>query len=184
MIKLTDYQPNWPQEYQTLADDLWRSLGGLAVRIDHIGSTAVPGLAAKDRIDIQIGVRTLTPEVEQSLIEGGYRRIQRILTDHIPWGADPDPMQWQKWFFSPPEEARPANIHVRVVGRQNAIYPLLFRDYLRSHTQPSQAYSRVKLALARLVQDDIEAYYDVKDPVCDLIVAAAQEWADKVGWCI
>jgi len=58
----------------------------------------------------------------------------------------------------------------------------LFRYYLRHSTTAAAAYGEVKLALARLHPDDVAAYYDVKDPVCDLVVDAAQRWAADVQW--
>jgi GrpB-like predicted nucleotidyltransferase (UPF0157 family) len=59
---------------------------------------------------------------------------------------------------------------------------LLFRDYLRTDSLAAGAYARVKEALARLHPDDADAYYDVKDPVCDIIMAAAERWAADTGY--
>ena len=77
---------------------------------------------------------------------------------------------------------RSANIHIRVSGRLNQRYPLLFRDYLRAHPSTAESYALVKVALAKYHADDVEAYYDVKDPVCDIIMAAAEEWAAATHW--
>ncbi len=70
-----------------------------ALRVDHIGSTAVPGLQAKDVIDIQVTVSVLAAGIEQALIETGFLRLHEINTDHIPSGWDRSPDAWQKWFF-------------------------------------------------------------------------------------
>jgi GrpB-like predicted nucleotidyltransferase (UPF0157 family) len=59
---------------------------------------------------------------------------------------------------------------------------VLFRDYLRTHPVAADAYAQVKLALARLHPTDVDAYYDVKDPVCDLIMQSAEQWAKVVSW--
>lgn len=67
-------------------------------------------------------------------------------------------------------------------GRANQRYALLFRDFLRVDPASAQAYARVKLALVRYHPDDLEAYYDVKDPVCDLIMAGAELWAAAQEW--
>ncbi len=73
-------------------------------------------------------------------------------------------------------------MHVREQGRLNQRYPLLFRDYLRADSVAAEAYAQVKRALAIAAPDDWDTYYAVKDPVCDVIIAAAEHWAVRVGW--
>jgi GrpB-like predicted nucleotidyltransferase (UPF0157 family) len=68
-----------------------------------------------------------------------------------------------------------------VDGRPNQRYPLLFRDYLRSHEAAAAAYAAVKRQLAGLTLET-GVYADVKDPVCDLIMVSAEEWAVRTGW--
>ena len=126
----------------------------LALRIDHIGSTSVPGLGAKDVIDIQITVQALTPEVRQKLIEAGYERREAITHDHVPLGEDDDPRLWAKFFFNQPAGQRRANIHVRAAGNPNQRYPLLFRDYLRAHPNSARTVELIKRQLARYHADD------------------------------
>jgi GrpB-like predicted nucleotidyltransferase (UPF0157 family) len=181
MIEIVKYQPGWPAEFKEIAAELRLALGELALRIDHIGSTSVPGLAAKDRIDIQVTVSALTPAVQMALEAIGYNRSTKISADHLPPGCI-DESQWRKWFFSAPKERRPMNLHVRVAGYPNQRYPLLFRDYLRTHPDAAEAYARIKKALAQYRADDIDAYYEIKDPVCDLIAQAAEAWAERSGW--
>lgn len=84
--------------------------------------------------------------------------------------------------ISGPLGARPINVHLREDGRFNQRYPLLFRDYLRAHPSAAAAYAEVKLQLARLHPDDFGAYYDTKDPVCDITMAGAYEWAETTDW--
>jgi len=72
-------------------------------------------------------------------------------------------------------------MHVRVAGMANHRYPLLFRDYLRAHRDAAQAYERLKFGLAEVCENTAE-YADVKDPVCDLIIQAAESWAVTIGW--
>ncbi len=181
-ITIVPYNPEWPAEFARLAAALQEALGSLALRVDHIGSTSVPGLAAKDLIDIQVTVRALTPPVEAALAALGYTRRPDITADHRPPLASGPEEDWKKWLFRPPTGQRPTNLHVRVQGRPNQRYPLLFRDYLRARPVAAQAYARVKQALARQHPDDKEAYYEVKDPVFDLIITAAEEWAAAVRW--
>jgi GrpB-like predicted nucleotidyltransferase (UPF0157 family) len=182
MIEIVPYRPAWPDEFQAIGRAVRRALGDLALRIDHIGSTAVPGLAAKDRIDVQVTVQSLDPSLEQALNAVGYNRLERITQDHVPPGGSAESGAWGKWFFTPPAGQRPTNLHVRLDGRPNQRYPLLFRDYLRAHPASAEAYARVKQALAGYHADDIDAYYAVKDPVCDIIIAAAELWAASCRW--
>jgi GrpB-like predicted nucleotidyltransferase (UPF0157 family) len=182
MIKIIPYQPAWQDEFLTMGKSLRQALGDLALRIDHIGSTSVPGLAAKDIIDIQITVEDLAPAVEHALTAAGYQQLIGFTQDHIPPGSTISDDDWVKWLFRPPAERRLANVHVRLTGRSNQRYALLFRDYLRAHPAAAQAYAQAKEALAKYHASDTEAYYDVKDPVCDIIITGAEEWALRVGW--
>ncbi|NJS13810.1 MAG: GrpB family protein [Sphingopyxis sp.] len=183
-IQIIPYNPAWPDEFQRIGNRLRAALGDMALRINHIGSTSVSNLAAKDIIDVQISVAALDPKAAAALAEIGVQRIFHIDHDHAPptfTGAD---AEWSKWIFKPPASHRPANIHMRVEGRANQRYALLFRDYLRAQPLAAQAYAQVKLALARRHADDVEFYYDVKDPVCDIIMAGAEEWARYTGWTL
>ena len=85
-------------------------------------------------------------------------------------------------FFRQPSGQRRTNIHVRMQGNPNQRYPLLFRDYLRAHPNSARTVELIKRQLAKHHADDVEAYYDIKDPVYDLIWDAAQEWARHTGW--
>ena len=184
MIEIVPYQPRWGEEFRALGTELRAALGDLALRIDHIGSTSVPGLAAKDIIDIQVTVAALAPAVADALDHAGYRRATHISRDHVPPGAGDAPAEWTKWLYNGPPGRQRVNLHVRVAGRANQRYPLLFRDYLRAHPPIADAYAQAKLALARLHPNDVAAYYDVKDPVCDIIIGGAEEWAAATSWAL
>lgn len=183
-ITIAPYDPHWPAEFRAIGMRLRRALGDLALRIDHIGSTAVPGLAAKDVIDIQITVAALdAAALAAALAPLGYAQKREIDHDHTPPGHEDDPPEeWRKLFFRPPTGQRLTNLHVRQVGRANQRYALLCRDYLRADPQACGGYERAKVALARLHPDDVDAYYDVKDPVFDIILAGAEHWATATGY--
>jgi len=181
-IIITDYNPAWLHEFAAIRASLMEILGVLALRIDHIGSTSVPGLGAKDIIDIQITVRELTPEIPQRLTAAGYEHRADSTHDHVPLGEDGDPALWAKLFFRQPSGQRRAHVHVRVQGNPNQRYPLLFRDYLRAHPNSARSIELIKRQIARYHPDDIEAYLDIKDPVYDLIWDAAQDWASNTNW--
>jgi GrpB-like predicted nucleotidyltransferase (UPF0157 family) len=182
MITVVPYREQWPQEFLKIGHLLRQRLGGLALRIDHIGSTAVPGLAAKDIIDIQITAAALSPLVEETLHQMGYARIETISADHIPPGKPGLVGEWEKWVFKAGAGKRPTNIHVRLADRPNQRYTLLFRDYLRADAAAAQAYAQVKSALAKYHADDLDAYYDVKDRVCDIVMVGAESWAAAAHW--
>jgi GrpB-like predicted nucleotidyltransferase (UPF0157 family) len=135
-------------------------------------------------IDIQVTVQALTRKVKQRLVNAGYRCWETITHDHVPFGEDNTPALWEKLFFNQPEGQRRTNVHVRVNGSPNQRYPLLFRDYLRAHPNSAKSIERIKREIAKRHADDIEAYYDIKDPVYDLIWDAALDWAKYTGWKI
>lgn len=182
MIAIVPYQCDWPEQFEQLGRTIRAALREQALRIDHIGSTSVPGLAAKDIIDIQVTASDLSAEIEARLHEAGYKRLEHITQDHLPPGGDAEPGAWAKWFFNQRGDTRRVNLHVRLEGRANQRYALLFRDYLRVHLMAAAAYAQVKLALARYHTDDLAAYCDIKDPVCDIIMAGAESWAAATHW--
>ena len=86
--------------------------------------------------------------------------------------------------YSPPPGTRRMNLHVRRAMSANGRYALLFRDYLRAHPLAAAAYEQAKVALVQHGPTDWDLYYDVKDPVCDIIMAGDEEWAVSSGWHI
>lgn len=184
-IEIVPYQARWADEFREVAAPLRAALGGLALRIDHIGSTAVPGLAAKDVLDLQITVAALEPVAALAAAldaAGGYRLRADILGDHRPAGDAHADEHWQKRYFREPAGGRPTHIHVRVEGHANQRYALLFRDFLRADPLAMGGYAAAKRALAALHPDDAGAYYAVKDPICDVVMAGAEVWARATGW--
>jgi GrpB-like predicted nucleotidyltransferase (UPF0157 family) len=162
-----------------MAKKIRAAMGPEAVRIDHIGSTAVPGLPAKNVIDIQVAVADLG--AADALAAAGFRPFAEVVEDHRPPGDERPHAEWAKrLLLEPPEEHR-ANVHVRVLGYANQRYALLFRDYLRVHPATAEAYAELKRRLAALMPDT-NTYADVKDPAVDLIALAAEEWATATGW--
>jgi GrpB-like predicted nucleotidyltransferase (UPF0157 family) len=182
VVEIVSYDDRWPAEFAAIGGVLRGALGDLALRIDHIGSTSVPGLAAKDRIDVQIAVAGFEQFDEMcARIEPLGYVARRFTEDHLPPGWQGPPSEWEKRFFATPPDRRPANLHMRVLGRANQRYALLFRDYLRAHPSSAAAYAELKRRLAQHLAD-LEFYADVKDPACDLIAVAAEDWAKQVGW--
>lgn len=111
---ISDYDPTWPDRFRQVAASLRTSVNGDALRIDHIGSTSVPQLVAKDLIDVQITVRNLdvADAWPDELLPGLVRRVANLV-DHIPAGASSDPADWQKRYWS---NAQELHVHVRADG--------------------------------------------------------------------
>lgn len=181
MIRIVPYRAEWCAEFKEIAAVIRSGLGALALRIDHIGSTAIPGLCAKDVIDLQITVARLDNELSQKLCQLGFIQRPEISNDHRPPGALGPASDWAKLYFKQAQGQRRCHIHVRQAGRPNQRYPLLFRDYLRAHPQSAAAYGELKQRLAAGLAEEAD-YAEVKDPAVDLIYFAAEAWAQQIRW--
>lgn len=180
-IEVVAPNPAWPQEYQAIKARI-ATIDAPFLRIDHIGSTAVPELAAKDVIDVQITVAELASErVSAALPELGY--LSRVgITHDLLTGLDSSSPELAKRFCVAMLNQRAAHIHIREQGRLNQVYPLLFRDFLRANPTVRDAYAEVKIQLAARFAEDVDAYYAIKDPYMDTVYFAAKLWAEKTGW--
>jgi GrpB-like predicted nucleotidyltransferase (UPF0157 family) len=177
------YQPHWASNFKQIARRIRELVGDAAIRIDHIGSTAVPGLCAKDIIDIQITVADIDKSngLTSPLNAAGFRQGTTIQYDEFHGKAETDP-ELRKLYMREPEGERRAHIHVREHGRFNQRYALLFRDYLRASGAVGREYELLKHRAARLFPDSIEGYLALKEPVLHIIYESASLWAEKVGW--
>lgn len=185
MVEIVEADPRWAREFEQIAAELRAAVGEWALRIDHIGSTSVPGLASKNVIDIQMTVADEEALARVTAVLDGslWRRVPDIVGDHLVPGLPTDPSQWRKTLFDEPEGSRPVHLHIRMEGRPNQRYALLFRDYLRAHPEAAAAYLQVKRGLAALARDSGD-YADAKDFACDLIYVAAEDWAREHGWTV
>ena len=170
-IIIVPYDTAWPGRFQQLAMDLRAALGDIALRIDHIGSTAVPGLAAKPVIDIQIMVAAFEPfePIREPLAGLGYR-----------WRAD-NPDLTKRYFREAPGTPR-THVHVRRHGSWSAQFALLFRDYLRSNQEAATHYAAVKARLASEFREDRQAYTQGKGPIIWALMMEADAWSQGSGW--
>ncbi len=163
---LVEYDPAWPGMYDEAAAAIREALGPLAVRIEHVGSTSVPGLAAKPVIDIQVSVPSITPRAPSidPLVAIGYgHMIDPIETEHefLRIGYEPD-------------DPRKVHIHVCPVGSGWEARHLAFRDHLRAHDDDAAAYVALKRRLAAEHPRDIQAYVDGKTAFITSIEARAR----------
>ncbi len=183
-LSMHPHSRQWAEDFRTVAADIRRAAGELALRIDHIGSTSVPGLCSKDVVDIQLTVADFEPvgPLDEALAAVGFFPRPATIIDHRPPGAIGPDADWAKRYFRETPPRRCVHLHVRAAGRPNQRYPLLFRDYLRTHSHAAEAYARAKQQLCAVLNGDIDAYLAIKDPVCDLIHQAAEAWAVAVRW--
>jgi GrpB-like predicted nucleotidyltransferase (UPF0157 family)/8-oxo-dGTP pyrophosphatase MutT (NUDIX family) len=181
---IVNCRADWPDRAAELIAVLAGRLGPLAPRIEHIGSTSIPGMAAKDLIDLQASTRDL--DAAEAAFDEPLRGLGFTLTpyrrDHVPPGGSDDPRLWAKRLWSRESHPDgPVNLHVRAIGSANERLALLFRDWFRAHPDATPAYSGFKQALAAM-SAGIGDYTQTKDWVVDLVVAIAEPWAAATGW--
>jgi GrpB-like predicted nucleotidyltransferase (UPF0157 family) len=158
-VVVTSYQSHWVDEFTQIARHIRDLVGRAAIRIDHIGSTAVPGLAGKDVIDIQITVSYLDEAggLTSPLRDAGFRQGATFQYDLFHKKPETDP-ELRKLFMREPEGERRTHIHIRELGRFNQRYALLFRDYLRSSEDVRAEYELLKRRAAQLFPESIEGF--------------------------
>jgi GrpB-like predicted nucleotidyltransferase (UPF0157 family) len=185
-VVISAYDPRWAKGADALIADLHAALGSEARRIDHIGSTAIPGMDAKDVLDVQVSVANLeiaASRFDRPLESMGFERSP-YEHDHVPAGRHDDPASWTKRLWSRRDHAKgDVNLHVRVVGSPNERMALLFRDWMRAHPQAIAPYCAIKRSLAAEAPD-VGWYSDMKDPIVDLVIAVAEDWASATGWTV
>lgn len=151
-IIIVDYDPTWPTRFQELRDRVTAVLGELIVVIEHVGSTSIPGCAAKPIIDLDVVISSMTdlPQVIARLATLGYVHEGDLeVPGREAFAASPD---------TPPH-------HLYVCSSQSEEYHrhLLFRDYLRAHPEEVQTYLALKQRLAQQFRDDRDAYSKAKN---------------------
>lgn len=161
-IIIVDYDPNWAVSFTKLRNHIGESLRDLPHSIDHIGSTAIPGAAAKPIIDIDVVLKSKadTPKAIEALAKIGYRH----LGDLGIAGREA---------FESPAGPDPHHLYVVVLGGREHARHVRFRDYLRSHPEETKRYSALKKSLARKFRNDREAYTEAKTTFIEAILRQA-----------
>jgi GrpB-like predicted nucleotidyltransferase (UPF0157 family) len=168
-VTLAEYDPAWPRLYEREAARVRSALGDEALLIEHVGSTAVPGLAAKPRIDIALAVADSSDEAGYAprLEAAGYELRIR----------EPD---WHEHrLFKGPDTD--VNLHVFSAGCPEIERMVRFRDHLRAHDDDRLLYEQTKRSLAQRTWRYTQNYADAKTPVVEEILsrAAGQAAADS-----
>ena len=177
---LLESQPGWGTAGERLIARLRSALGERAVSIDHVGSTAVPGLIAKDVIDIQIGVRDLhdadRPAFVDAMAASGFPRA----AGHW-WDSGADGKEWPKRVHGNADPGRVAHLHVREHGSEGWVWALRFRDWMRDDAQARDRYAALKRDLAARLTRTTD-YAAAKEPWFRQAHHDALSWASRTGW--
>jgi len=160
-IHLAAYDPQWPRRVAALADGIREALGARALQLDHVGSTAVPGLAAKPILDLDLVVADSSDEARYV---PDLERLGYVLRIREP--------AWHEHRLLKRE--RPSvNLHVFSRGSPEHERVVRFRDWLRTHEEDRALYEQTKRELAGREWVNMQGYADAKSPVIEAILARA-----------
>ncbi|MCD6021194.1 MAG: peptidase [Actinomycetia bacterium] len=164
---INDYDPAWLSRFESEARRIREALGDRAVRVEHVGSTSVPGLAAKPTVDIQVSVPSMIPRSAYTdpLVGLGYR-----------WALDPWSEEHE--FFSRDEDGeRSFHVHVCNTGSEWERRHIVFRDWLRANPEDAAAYERLKRELASRHPRDTYSYAAAKTEFIQVILSRETQTA-------
>lgn len=171
-LEVVPYNPDWPRQYDRWQKLFARALSASALRIQHVGSTAVPGLAAKPVIDVQISVADVADEARYvPHLEAAGMQLRS--TDDI-----------HRFLRPVPGHPRDVHVHVCAAGGAWEREHLLFRDYLWAHPAARDDYAEAKLAAVGTWHDDRWAYTEAKTGIILDILDAAGAWAAATNWTL
>ncbi len=168
-VIIVDYDPRWVRLFDEEKANLVRVIGPMMVAIEHIGSTAVPGLAAKPIIDIMVGVQHLSNATWciQPLKSLDYEYVPEY-EKHLP-----DRRYFRKGNVHGREQGSTHHLHMVEAGGEFWNRHLLFRDYLRDHPDEARRYAELKKTLAIRFSSDRESYTNAKtDYISEIITRA------------
>jgi dephospho-CoA kinase len=190
--RLVPPDPAWPDQARRIMARLNTACGHRAIRIDHIGSTAVPGLEAKDVIDVQVTVASLAvaDELADALLAAGYPRGGATTDVERPdarstvaaFDRTDGPALWHKRIHSSADPGRPTNVHLRVDGWPNQQFALLFRDWIVAEPEVRAEYLALKRDVAAAGHQSTGDYANAKEPWFLDAYRRAWDWADATGW--
>ena len=176
-IVITDHDVRWAAQFVDVGRALRAVLGDRALRIDHIGSTSVPGLAAKPIVDVQVSVESFDP----------FDALRESIEDLGLHWMDDNPDRNKRFFRGrfrgPVSSGSPdVNLHVRWSGSFSEQANLLFRDYLRTHDDARDRYAAFKRELATRRWETVNHYAAAKTDVIWPITYDAYDWEQTTGW--
>jgi len=171
-VEIADYDPEWAALFEKEKRRILKVIGNNVVRIEHIGSTAVPGLGAKPIIDIMVAVDCLS-DAEKCIVP-----LRSIGYEYVPRHEAVIP---ERRYFRKGHPPKEQHYHLHMVEFKSDFWKkhLLFRDYLRTHPKVAQQYYELKKTLAATHGSDHEAYTEAKTSFIESVIAKAKAEADK-----
>lgn len=167
---LETHNPDWSKQFQQKAELLRPIFGNNLVRIDHIGSTSIPGISAKPQIDIMVEVNSL------AFVKDVYGQMKAA--GFTPQGDYGGLIPGEEYFTEDASTGeRISSVHVRQSGDPRLANQLNFRDYLRAHPEEMRRYEAAKQALFGEYKDDYPAYNAGKHLLIEEIEAKSNDWA-------
>ncbi|MGY3607242.1 MULTISPECIES: GrpB family protein [unclassified Bradyrhizobium] len=173
-IVVSEYDPNWPALFEQECMRIKHALGSFVLVIEHMGSTAVPGLPSKPIVDLLVGVPSLE-EAKERCIEPFAALGYKYIPEYASW------LPGELFFRKGPPGPWTHHVHLMEPSHPRWEARLVFRDYLRAHPDAARAYASVKRALAASSKDDIEAYRTGKDIFVEETTAKARAWRASLG---
>jgi dephospho-CoA kinase len=180
---LHDPDPSWPAQAARLAARLRRTLGDTALAVEHIGSTAIPGMPAKDVVDLQVVVPELDAvddDAVSALCEAGFPPLPGGWWDHAHHAQGE--ATWPKRLHGHADPGRVAHIHLRPASSPARRLALLFRDWVTSVPQAHADYRALKVDLTGRGISTSD-YAEAKEPWFAQAFDRAEAWAAETGWC-
>ena len=179
--RLVAPDPTWPDQAARILARLRTTCGHHAIRVDHVGSTAIAGLDAIDVIDVQVTVASLevADELADALLAAGYPKVDDVVADVA---HTDDASLWRKRFHASADPGRPTGVHVRVDGWPGQRFPLLFVDWLRANPDVRAEYLAIQHDVAATEPQTESEYVKAEEAWFAEAYRRAWTWADDTRW--
>ena len=164
IVKVVDYDTNWIKEFEQEKAILKSLFQSVAVSIEHMGSTSIPGLAAKPIIDIAVGVKSLED----------FTKVSSNF-ENPPYSIKEDSVSDEILVRKGPEDNRTHFIHIMEIDKDRYKHAILFRNYLRTHPDALKEYENLKKELAIKYPKDRNKYIEGKSNLINNILKKAKE---------
>jgi GrpB-like predicted nucleotidyltransferase (UPF0157 family) len=167
-VVMVDYDPEWPVRFERLRRQIETALGKLVIRVEHVGSTSVPGMCAKPIVDFDVVVRPEDLQATVAAVEAlGYRH---------EGGVGPDEREATRWTAHAPAEH---HLYICPLGSSAFERHILMRDFLRAHPEKAREYAELKQRLAAEFHENRTKYQEAKASFVDSLIAQARRERDE-----